>query len=366
MDKVRHICLSDINLTDLECQIFTFSGQPVLSEDWQKVSNRQSSVILPLKVQLAKLEKPHAPLLALEYDSEGEPENRTDEDDPKNFASGERRMALVKRVPTWAKEKEGVNLSPEVRSKMPGGSNFANRPYKRLLPPSSGIIQNVQVDPQPKQDAQDIYFQPPTMASQDDDEGTATFDSRHNTPLGSGPSGKEQLQSSNTPPRTPAISPNVPPVFTWAIGAREKPHENQAGRPLDKSIWNSSRTDIVRSEEESLNYVCSHMHKQLTGSSSLYTGISSRSLMDVELLMKKTFSPSIADLSEQNLKHSPEAQILSPWKKELANISNTLVRLMEFFMPTAYQCDVGAKYLGGVSELLMVYYRLQSFAYFLI
>lgn len=384
--------MSDIDLTGFECQLFTITEHPVLAENWQKISGRHKSIILPLSVRLVEVAASTAPRLSIA----GTPEFQSkiaepiDEDDPQNFQRNDRSMWLVKRIPTWAQTEKGeTNTADGEPGKMSDQPRQSRRAVRRLLPPNSGIINNV-ADIAPAKDAEEIYFLPDSVESveafgptgEKENASLPTRDSTKSTGISpkqhhgtaatlSPPSlridvdpkliANERAQFNPSPISSIHINLNIPPVFTWSIGEKSNPsrEERPSGNVAGLGHWNFSRNNLIRSEEESLSYVCGYLHAQLVDtkneSRDAYMRTSSKSFTQLEELVNDIFSTSIMKLAkESQAEEITSDPSVAPWKTSLRQAASVLLRLLDLFMPAAYKCEPGDKYLGALYDLLTV------------
>ncbi|KAJ5356935.1 hypothetical protein N7517_011544 [Penicillium concentricum] len=386
IDKVKNGCLSDIDLTRLELQLFTITGNPVHAETWHAVSKGHKSTILPLSVRLIEVKAPKPAQLTVSDTPklQGRVAELAGEDSPEQSVVSAGGMALVKRRPTWAQEEEGKDTAATAQSKISDQHRSSDREVGRLLPPNSGIINNVP-DITSAKEEEDVYFLPDnvlakgTFSPTSEKENTSSSTGNSIRSTGTSPSQhggtgatpsptpninvdpklaeQEKAQSNASPSSSAEIKPNVPPVFTWSIGERSKPdHESASGDFANLAQWNYSQNNIITSEEESLSYVCGYLHTQLSGTTEnkdLYMGTPSKSFAHIENLIRDTFSISVTMLEEENqTEHSTSGPAIAPRKFSLKGVTTILLRLLGLFMPAAYKCEVGEKYMGALSEIL--------------
>ncbi|OQE44424.1 hypothetical protein PENCOP_c002G01146 [Penicillium coprophilum] len=389
MDKVKNGCLSDIEPTNLEFQLFTITGHPVHAETWHEVSRGHKSTILPLSVRFVNEKAPKAARRVILDIAKWQSriEGPFDEDSPEQSVESVGPMALIKRRPTWAREeRENKDTAETAQSQTADQHRSSHREVGHLLPANSGIINNA-TDIPPAKAEEEIYFLPDNVSA--NGSFRTTREKENASPsigysirsTGISPSQPEgagatlsptpsinadpELGAENKAPPDAApvsgaeIKLNVPPVFTWSIGERSKP--DRESDPSDDianlAHWNYSQNNIITSEEESLSYVCGYLHTQLvettTEEGDLYMGTSSKSFNDIEKLLRDTFSASATMLEKENpTEHSTSDSAMAPWKLSLKRATSILLRLLNLFMPAAYQCEVGEKYMGALSDFL--------------
>ncbi|KAL4786485.1 hypothetical protein BJX76DRAFT_355033 [Aspergillus varians] len=344
MDKVTNYCVDDIDTESIECQIYTHDNNQVRPENWQAILSNHVTTILPLSVRLAALQSPPS----------SEPDKMNDEDDHKSFHSNPPELHVIKekfttlslkqgtidlvnRVPTWVREKDAQR-----QSQGPEADFSSIRATRRLLPASSGIISNVS-DARSRIDADEhIYFEPGSPTPKD--------------PLSQLNAAPEDTTEDTTGDPLPEQHvPNVPPVFTWATGKGSTDGPGTA----DGGTLSPVEQDTVHTEEHSLAHVCEHLHTKLThdhGSAEVYITISPQDYSIVDMGVSGLLGVSIADLIKTETDQdgvSSDQAVMPPWKSSLKRVMRSLFRLLGFFMPNVYQCDVGDRYIGAVAEVLV-------------
>ncbi|KAJ5634914.1 hypothetical protein N7528_002756 [Penicillium herquei] len=191
---------------------------------------------------------------------------------------------------------------------------------------------------------------------------SGTFDSLFDDPSAPAPNGKKQT----------GLSSEFPPVFTWSTERKPLPEESstenttledssptsQPTQPTAESKQTSAtvREATLHANHESLVHVSSDLHEQLLegvklSSKAIYEAASVSSHFEADQAIRKHLKVYLHFLIAAD-RQSEMAQDPVTWDFSLKSSIGGMCRLLNFFIPLEFPCEVTNKFWGGIQDLV--------------
>ncbi|KAJ5273796.1 hypothetical protein N7478_008921 [Penicillium angulare] len=374
-------------------ELLTADKVVIKADDWVKITSTRTSIGFRIHVRLLFPESKNDPtadddLIIVEEEltetSDDEESTTAEEREGKEKEKGKREgsMAGEDNPSSWALLKYNRPVEREVESAVDSRTKTqVVRLGKRQMQPItsiSGVVVNKKSDNTPKLIESNIYYDPAAPAAAPRSDGVPSESSAQKVQTEEEPRSIQRATtfgslldgpSTSSDEKKTELSLEFPSVFTWST--RKKPVIGEeptsgavpdladisplpAGEIKEASVpinvnWNENEN------EDTIRDVSSHIHRQLLEegaetSRAIYKAatISSHSEVDQAIRQElKILLPGLIATGRQL-----KAPTDDPWwEKSMKDSIGSMCRLLNFFMPLEFSCDVANRFWGGIHAL---------------
>ncbi|KAJ6013243.1 Mg2+ transporter protein CorA-like/Zinc transport protein ZntB [Penicillium herquei] len=251
-----------------------------------------------------------------------------------------------------------VNDEPKITQPPEENIYFEPRRQPTSIKENESIAEDRNVENK-KRDQKDHVGKEPSPVKR-----SGTFDSFFNDSSASSPSGE----------KITGLKLDFPPVFTWSTDRKPPPEESSTedttlesssppSHPAQSTVESKEtsatfREATLNANHESLQHVSSHLHDQLLevvklSSQAIYRAASVSSNLEAGQALRNQFDVHLNFLiySDRPLKTGQDPVT---WDSSLKSSIGGMCRLLNFFIPLEFLCDVTTRFWGGIHDLITI------------